>query len=154
MLWNKVMLIYDGSESSLRAVEYVAKMFGKTEGLQVTILGVHERIPRHDLKDTSPVVDKLQAQLSSMEREVARGQARIMEAKALLSKAGVDEEAINIKFVERKQAAYKDIAAEAVKGGYGTLIIGRRETKSFVLAGGDVAKALLGRLKSHAVCVV
>ena len=27
MLWNKVLLIFDSSESSLRAVEYVAKMF-------------------------------------------------------------------------------------------------------------------------------
>ncbi|MFH1091362.1 MAG: universal stress protein, partial [Pseudomonadota bacterium] len=123
MLWNKILLIYDGSENSLRAVEYLAKMFGHTEGVQVTILGVHEKVPRHDFKDTSPVVDKLQRQIVSMEVEIERGQTLVQEAKVLLARAGVDEAAITVKYVERKQSAVKDIISEAEQGGYGTLIL-------------------------------
>jgi hypothetical protein len=155
MLWNKVLLIFDGSEASLRAVEFVAKILGKTEGLRVTIFGLHERIPRHDLKDSSPVVDKLQASLTTMELEVERGQARLYDSKKLLAKSGVDDSAIGVKFIERKSSALKDILAEAESGGYGTVVLGRSEHKGGLLTGGgDVAKDLAASAKGRAVIVV
>lgn len=154
MLWNRVLLVYDGSESALRAVEYVAKMFGRTEGIHVTIFGVHEKIPRHDFKDTSPVVDKLQRQISSMQIEIERGQARIKESKALLARSGVAEGAISIKYVERKQSGTKDVLAEVKEGGYGTVVVGRSESKGLMLTGGDIAKDLIGASKDFSVCVV
>ncbi|MEW5725681.1 MAG: universal stress protein [Thermodesulfobacteriota bacterium] len=154
MLWNKILLVYDGSESALRATEYIAKMFGKTEGLQVTIFGLHERVPRHDFKDTSPVVDKLARHLTAMEREIERGQARIKEAKALLAKAGPPESSISIKYSEMKKSAVKDILAEAKNGGYGTIVVGRSEAGGFILAGGNVAKDLAAQAKGFGVIVV
>lgn len=154
MLWNHILLVYDGTENSLRSAEYIAKMFGQTEGVKVTIFGVHEKIPRHDFKDTSPVVDKLQKQISAMEIEIGRGQARIKESKNLLAKAGVQESAINIKFVERKQSALKDIKEEADKGGYGTIVIGRSDEKGLVLSGGSVARDLVAQCKDQAVIVL
>ena len=154
MLWNKILLIYDGSEGSLRATEYVAKMFGKTEGVKVTIFGVYEKIPRHDFKDTSPVVDKLQKQFTSMELEIERGQIRIQEAQTLLAKAGMDPKAINSKYTERKQSAVRDIIQEAEDGGFGTLVVGRTDQKGFILAGGGVAKDLVGSVKDRVVIVV
>jgi len=154
MLWNKILLVFDGSENSLRAAEYVAKMFGKTEGIQVTIFGVYGKIPRHDLKDTSPVVDKLQRQISSMEMEAERGHARIKESKALLAKVGVPEQAINVKYVERKASAAKEVAAEAAQGGYGTIVVGRTDAKGFALAGGNIAKDLASLIKDRVICVV
>ena len=154
MLWNKILMVYDGSESSLRATEYVAKMFGKTEGLKVTIFGVHEKIPRHDFKDTSPVVDKLQKQIASMEIGIELGQKQIQDSKVLLARSGVDEAAITTKYMERKSSAAKDIIAEAEKGGYGTIVVGRGEEKGFILAGGNVAKDLVSQAKDVAVCVV
>ncbi|MBU2549290.1 MAG: hypothetical protein KKB20_12805 [Proteobacteria bacterium] len=154
MLWNKVLLIFDSSENSLRAVEYVAKMYGKTEGLQVTIFGIYEKVPRHDFKGTSPVVDKLHSKLATMEIEIARGQARIKEAQTLLAKAGIDSKAISIKYMERKTSAAKDAAAEARDGGYGTIIVGRGDSKGYILAGGNIAKDLVSQLKDRAVCVV
>jgi len=154
MLWNKILLVFDGSENSLRAAEYVAKMFGKTEGIQVTIFGVYDKIPRHDLKGTSPVVDKLQRQISSMEIEIDRGQTRIKESQALLAKVGLPQEAINFKYVERKASAAKEVAAEAAQGGYGTIVVGRTDAKGFILAGGNIAKDLVSLIKDRTVCVV
>jgi len=154
MLWNRILLIYDGSEGALRATEYVAKMFGQTEGVQVTIYGLHEKIPRHDLKDTSPVVEKLQTKLSAMEIEIERGQRRILESKKLLAKAGMDESAIQVKYLERKQSAIKEIATEADQGEYGTLVVGRNEHSQGVLAGGNVVKDLVNQIKDRAVLVV
>ena len=154
MLWNKILLVYDGSENSLRASEYVAKMFGKTEGVQITIFGVHEKIPKHDFKGTSPVVDKLQRQITSMELDLERGQARILESKTLLAKAGVAESSINVMYGEIKQSVVKDVLAEADKGGYGTIVVGRSDDKSFVLSGGNVAKDLISRAKDLAICIV
>ena len=154
MLWNKILLVFDSSESSLRAVEYTAKMFGKTEGAQVTIFGVQEKIPKHDLKNTSPVVDKLQRQITAMQLELERAQARTKEAKALLARAGMDESAVTTKFVERKSSAAKDILAEAEDGGFGTIVIGRSDKPGLILAGGNIAKDLVSAAKNHAVCVV
>ena len=154
MLWNKILLVYDGSENSLRASEYVAKMFGKTEGVQITIFGFHDKIPKHDLKGTSPVVDKLQRQITSMELDMERGQARILESKSLLSKAGVAESSINVMYNEIKQSAAKDVLAEAKKGGYGTIVVGRGDDKGTILAGGNVAKDLISKGKDIAVCVI
>lgn len=154
MLWNKILLVYDGSENALRATEFVAKMLGKTEGIQVTIFGVHEKIPRHDFKGTSPVVDKLERQITSMQLEVERGQARIKDAKVLLAKSGPKESAISIKYVERKRTSVKDIIAEAKAGGYGTIVVGRGDAGGFLLAGGNVAKDLAAMAKNHCVIVV
>ncbi|MFH1137330.1 MAG: universal stress protein [Pseudomonadota bacterium] len=154
MLWNKILLVFDSSENSLRAVEYVAKMFGKTEGAQVTIFGVHEKIPRHDFRDASPVVEKLQRQITTMEMELERAQARTREAKALLARAGMDESAITSKFVERKASAVKDVLAEAESGGFGTIVLGRSDKQGLILAGGGLAKDLASQAKNHVVCVV
>jgi hypothetical protein len=153
MLWNKILLIYDGTENALRATEFVAKMFGKTEGVKVTIFGLYDKIPRHDLKDTSPVVDKLQRQISSMEIEIERGQARIKESKALLARAGMNDDFIGIKYIERKQSAIKDVMAEAEQGGYGTIVVGRGESGG-LLAGGNVAKELANQIKDRCICLV
>ena len=154
MLWNKILLVYDGSENSLRATEFVAKMFGKTEGVKVTIFGVHDRIPKHDFKDTSQVVDKLQAQITAMELEKERGQVRIEESKQLLARAGMDESAITVKYVERKQSPAKDIVEEAEKGQFGTIVLGQGESRGLFLSGGNVAKDLMSRSKGRAICVV
>ena len=154
MLWNKILLVYDGSENSLRAAEYVAKMFGKTEGVQINIFGVYDKIPKHDFKGTSPVVDKLQRQITSMELDMERGQARILESKTLLAKAGVAEGSINVMYNEIKQSAAKDVLAEAEKGGYGTIVVGRDDDKGFILGGANVAKDLVARAKDLAICVI
>lgn len=154
MLWKKILFLHDGSESSLRASEYVAKMFGKTEGVQVTIFGIHEKLPRHELKGESPVVDKLQSKITSMELEIERGQARVAEAKALLARSGVAETAISVRFMERRtSSAAKDVQEEAESGGYGTIVIGRGEG-SGLLAGGNIAKEVLSLLKDRAVCLI
>ncbi len=153
MLWSKVLLVYDGSENSLRAVEYVAKVLGRNEGLKVTIFGVHEKIPRHDLQGTSPVVDKLQRQISAMRQETERGQARLKESKILLAKGGIPEQSIDVKYGERKQSLVKDIITEAQNGGYGTIVVGKGESKG-LMSGGNIGKDLVAAVKDQAVCVV
>lgn len=154
MLWSKILLIYDGSENALRATEYTAKMFGKVDGAQVTIFGLHEKLPKHDLKDTSPVVEKLGRQISSMEIEIERGRTRIQDAKKLLAKAGMEERNITVKFKERKHSVVKDVIEEAEAGGYGTLVIGRGETTSIVMAGGAAAREIISAIKDRVICVV
>ncbi len=154
MLWNKVLLIYDGTENGIRAAEYAAKMFAQTTGIQITILGVHEKIPRHDLKDTSPVMEKLERQIASMQIQIEKGRTGIQEAKALIVKTGLAEDLVNVRFEERKESAAQHVIEAVNQGGFGTIIIGRGESDDQMLAGGNIVDDLLDEIKDRAVCVV
>ena len=154
MLWNKILLIYDGTENSLRTVEFTANMFRRTEGASVTILGIFEKIPQHDLQNTSPIVDKLKHGIISMEIDVERGQNQILEYKKLLLRSGFDEHNIAVKYVERKASAAKDIIAEVEAGGYGTILMARGESRGALTGGSGVIKELTAQLTTQALIVV
>ena len=154
MLWNRILLLYDNSPTSLKAVEYVGKMFGKVQGISVTLIGVAEHIPGHDLEGDAPGMEKLRASFHSMEIETEKMKAQMGGAVALLAKAGVQCERIDMKFHESRSLA-KEIISEVQDGGFGTLVMPyRASTNIFRILTGDLSTSVIKGLKGCTVCVV
>ncbi|MBI4776848.1 MAG: universal stress protein [Deltaproteobacteria bacterium] len=154
MLWNRVLLLYDNSPTSLKAVEYVGKMFGKVQGVSVTLIGVSEHIPGHDLEGDAPGMDKLRASFHSMEIKQEKMKAQIGGAVDLLAKAGIQCERIDMKFQETRHLA-KEIIREVQEGGFGTLVMPYRATTNiFSVLSGDLSSSVIKGLKGCTVCIV
>lgn len=43
MLWTKILIAFDSSQGSWRAVEYVGQMFGRVDGIKVNLCGFTTR---------------------------------------------------------------------------------------------------------------
>jgi hypothetical protein len=129
-------------------------MFGRDRDVEVTLYGVHEKIPEHDLDGTSQIVYKLKQRLSEMESEIEVAQVRIKDAKTRLTEAGFDESAVRVKFMEAHAAPVDDAKKEVQQGEYGTVVVARSERKGFVLGGTNVAKELADDVRDAVVIMV
>ena len=154
MLWNHILLAYDNSQQALRAVEYVGQMFGRVDNVKLTLFGVYDKVPEHDMIDT-PFTDQVRARISNLERERDKGRQHMEEAKKHLVRMGFSEDQVKIKYVEKNKGVAKDIIDEVKSGGYGTVVLGRKGMSN--LAGmllGSVSSGVIGNLVGATVCVV
>ena len=129
-------------------------MFGRVDNVKVTLFGVYEKVPEYDMVQT-PFTDQVKARISVMERERDKGREHMEEAKKHLVRMGFGEDQIKTKYVEKSKSIAKDIIDEVTKGGYGTVVLGRRGMSN--LAGmlfGSVSSGVIGNLQGATICVV
>lgn len=154
MLWTNVLLAYDNSQSALRAVEYVGQIFSKVEGAKVTLYSVHEKVPTLDMVDT-PFTGQVKGRVRALEREKEKGRLHMEEAKKHLMRQGFKEEQITVVYTERKKSIPKQIIDEVKKGGYGTVVLGRRgESNIKQMLFGSVSATVISNLTGATICVV
>jgi nucleotide-binding universal stress UspA family protein len=122
---HKVLIAVDGSAASLNAVRYAATMLHLIPDLHFVLLFVLPAVPPYLLEG---VTDKAklakiqqleQAGHALGERVLAKGRERLLDLK-------VPSERIEVKNLPRVSVRAKDILAEAEKGRYDALLVGRR----------------------------
>ncbi len=154
MLWTNVLLAYDNSQTALRAVEYVGQMFGKVEGVKVTLFSVYDKVPEYDMVDT-PYTEQVKGRIRALEREKETGRMRLEEAGQHLIRMGFAEDQVQVKYVEKKRSIPKQIIDEVKKGQYGTVVVGRRgESNIRNMLFGSVSAAVISNLSGATICVV
>lgn len=126
MLWKRVLIGFSNSQGSLKAVEYAAMMFGPLDGVEMALVGLHEKIPAHDIpQERSPFYKEVASRLASLETDREKGRGFIDNAKNHLIKMGVDADRLTVVYQERKSNNIgKDLAAMARSEGYGTVVLG------------------------------
>jgi nucleotide-binding universal stress UspA family protein len=147
----KVMLAVDGSEPSLRAVDHLGFMVGENDQIKVTLFHVTP-----SLRDYC-VID-FEEKESGVEQIIARGAKQCIDhfyarAQANFTEAGLQENQIELKVVKRVVDIGKAISDEARKGGYGTVVIGRRGVHGAFFMG-SVSRYVLDKTSGLAVWVV
>ncbi len=148
---DKVMLAVDGSESSLRAVDHLAFMLSGNSEVFVTLFHVRPKV-----QDFCEI--DFDQETAEIEDVVAQGAKRCIDqfyahACKHFAQAGLAENQIEIKTVDRLYNVGKTVLAEAQQGDYGTVVIGRRGTeKSFFL--GSVSRYVVNKLSNAAVWLV
>ena len=130
---RKILIAVDASENAARAVGYVADLLGASNGFEVTVLYI-ERPPNRDLfADEASWVEAGQAQ-------ELRIRTFLQQAKTTLTSRGLSPGSVTIAYVPHCQSPVNDAAAECSigtsiardilqfqqRGGFGTLVIGRR----------------------------
>jgi len=154
----KLLIALDKSEGAWRAVEYVAKTFARTPEVEVTLLHILGGLPPafwddgHILSDKERenrqrLIDNWQA-----ERE-KEWQGLVSKATDVLKAAGVP--AVNAKFTPKYYDEAEDIVNEAVEGGFGTIVMGRRGLgKAKTLLLGSVTNKVVQNSRGRAVIIV
>ena len=147
-----VMAAVDGSESSFRAVDHLAFMFGGNDRVNITFFHVAPR-----LADFCPI-DFKDTDTSTLEEMIQQGDKACVDrffAHALkkLEDAGIAQHQVRIEVREGGFSAGKAILEAYRKGRFGTLIIGRRgmDKKFFT---GSVSRHLINRFSDGALWVV
>ena len=156
----KLLIALDSSEGAWRAVEYVAKTFGKTAGVQVTLLHILAGLPPAFWDDGHVLQDKEREArkrlVASWQQEQEKNwQDLVGKAHQLLTKAGLAPEAVANKFKPKHFDVADDIVDEAQAGGYDTVVMGRRglgRAKSLLL--GSVTRKVVDGSKGCAVTIV
>ena len=149
---GKLMIAADGSEASLRAVDHVSfVMSGDTE-TSVTLVHV-----KSNARNTCGI-EVEDAPDTELEDIIVRGDKACIDqfySRALkkFTQAGVAEERVRFETIEGRIRIGKAIMDYAEKGGYDTLVVGRRGmNKSFFM--GSVSRYLINNLSNGALWVV
>jgi nucleotide-binding universal stress UspA family protein len=152
MLWTNILLAYDNSQASLRAVEYVGQMFSQVEGARVILYSVYDKPPEYDMVET-PFTNQVKGRIQALHREKEEGRLRLEEAKRHLVKLGFSEDQVSLEYVEKKKSVAKQIVDKARQEQCGTVVIGRQgDVRSLVF--GSVAESVIGSISGATVCVV
>jgi nucleotide-binding universal stress UspA family protein len=158
---EKILIAFDGSDNSRRAVAYTAAMTGGGPERRITVAAI-ERPPDRDLYPDD----------ASWKEECARRVTQIHEALAdartMLLGAGLPEEWVETRFVESCRSPLREsrecsigtsIALEILRlagdGGFGTVVVGRRGvSKQEEFLFGSVSTKIIQAAKGMAVWVV
>ncbi|MFZ5453275.1 MAG: universal stress protein [Thermodesulfobacteriota bacterium] len=157
---QKIMVALDASEGAWRAVEYVARTFDQTPGVEVTLLHILSGLPPAFWDDGHILEEKERA---ARERMIAQWQADqeknwlglVAKAKDTMVAAGIPAAAVEAKFKPKYYDVAEDIINEAVSAGCSTVIMGRRGLgKAKALLLGSVTSKVVHNAKGCAVTIV
>ena len=149
---KKVLVCVDASENAIRAVEHVGLMLGGTDSevtLFHTMTSLRHFIPVALLEEAD--------ELKNLWKEKSGEEISTYMEKArdILLNGGFNADKIVVKTTEGSRSPANDILNEALRNGYGTVVLGRRgisKVKEFFM--GSVTKKVLLHLNELAVWIV
>lgn len=154
----KLLIALDKSEGAWHAVEYVAQTFARTPEVEITLLHILGGLPPAFWDDGHILSDKERENRRRLidnwraERE-KEWQGLVTKATEVLKAAGLP--AVTSKFTSKYFDEAEDIVNEAVEGGFGTIVMGRRglgAAKSLLL--GSVTNKVVQNSRGRAVIIV
>ncbi|MBW1709428.1 MAG: universal stress protein [Deltaproteobacteria bacterium] len=157
----KVMMAVDGSESSLKAVDHVAYMFGNNPQAEVHFLHVVPKLQDVcpiDLDNTGESLKGMESEIEMLDAELLQGSQACMDdftprATQILREAGFSSDRITVEVREVVLGVAVTILKAAQEGGYGTIVLGRRGMgRSHFL--GSVSDRVIRRATGQAIWVV
>jgi nucleotide-binding universal stress UspA family protein len=158
---KKILIAIDGSEGSLKAVEYVGRQFSGVPDVRVTLFHVLSGLPPEFWDEGHIFSEKERASRKEVEEQWLAQQQKKFEpilqtAREMLSGHGIAPEQIDARFAFETIAIVPDcIVAEAKDGGYQTLVIGRcgqHHARHLIL--GSNTSTIVQYGSGLAVCVV
>jgi 2,4-dienoyl-CoA reductase-like NADH-dependent reductase (Old Yellow Enzyme family)/nucleotide-binding universal stress UspA family protein/Tfp pilus assembly protein PilZ len=132
--WEKILIAMGDSERSLEAVEYAAHMIGP--GKKVTLFSI--------------VTSDSAEETIQQERQSLMAQAR-----GLLESAGIRGEDIDTKILSIKKGIERGIVDEIEKGGYGSVILGKRGvSRTHEVLFGSISNHIIHHAKRCGIWIV
>lgn len=152
----KVLIALDESDTSFKVVKYARRFLGRTEDVNITLFTVLPGISFPDRFLDEALKKKHQVKAKHyFEQESKRMHELFEKAQAPLIEAGIRPENITTKFSFVKVGIARDIIDEIQKGGYDTVVVGRKglsKIQEFLI--GSVSHKLLQYAKDFTVWVV
>lgn len=156
---QKILIAMDSSKGAWRAVEYVAKAFGGTQGVQIMLLHVLSGLPPAFWDDGHILAEKERESRQRLKANWQKDQEKkwlnlVKKARDRLTTAGIPEDAVVNKFKPKYFDVAEDILREAETGSFDSIVMGRRglgTAKSLVL--GSVTLKVMQNAKGRAVTI-
>jgi nucleotide-binding universal stress UspA family protein len=151
----KVLCAVDGSEGALKAVDHLGFMLGHNPETEISLFHVGASLANYCPLDFEVSEEEL---AKKIEGDIMTGEAECMDdfmvrAVKVLEDGGLGRDQIKTVNREGGLSVPAAIVDEAAKGGYGTIVLGRRgESRSFFL--GHVSDKVLGKAADAAVWIV
>jgi len=157
---EKMLIAFDGSDCSFRAVDYSGRHFSCLQDLRVVLLHVipyppaplwdDGHIPGSEEKEFR---DRLLSQWLTDQK--TRFEELFRQAIKILTDKGISPDRIEIKSISDSVDAAESILEEARDGGYQTIVMGRRGlSRAKRLFIGSVTNKIIGQGAGITVCVV
>ncbi|MCF8067216.1 MAG: universal stress protein [Desulfobacterales bacterium] len=148
---QKIMIAVDGSESAMRVVDHVSFMLKDNSDADITLIHVQPKLGDYHAIDFNDETEALGELI--VEGEQRRVNNFFSHARKKFNDAGIHEGQLHIKDVACRFNVGKAIIAEAEKGNFGTIAIGRSGiSKSFFF--GSVSNYVLENASNCAVWLV
>jgi nucleotide-binding universal stress UspA family protein len=148
----RILLALDQSNDAMQAVEYVATTL---DGSAFTVTLFHVVRDFNFLDQRFGTVINLTHKKEWVEEAKLAVKPVFEEARGRLVDAGLDPKRINTKLIEGASSRAGAIVEEATKGGYGTIVVGRRGvSKVYEFLMGRVSNKVIQMAKDQAVWVV
>ncbi len=149
--WSeRVLVALDLGEAGFKVADHVAFVFSGAENPKITLLHV---VYPFGISQRTELLSEIELKL--MEEEERSTREFFEGVKEVFEEAGISPEAIEIKIVKSVFGPASAILREARKGGYGTVVVGRRGRGGFKgLLLGSVSAKLISTLKDRTVWVV
>ena len=150
----KMLIALNDSSSAMKAVEYVARQFGKTGDAQVSLVHVLPNLPAifwdegHILSENEKQERKKMVD-GWLDLQKARIEPLFRKAVGLLTAKGMPAASIATKFVSDSTDAADSILEEARDGRYEVVVVGRSHHSPKHLLG-----AIAGKIANHGSGVV
>ena len=148
---QRILVAVDGSESSYRAIDHVGFMLSENPEIKYSLF--HVSPDAEDIDAISFAKDD-----PDIQDIVTKGSERLMgkffaDAEQKLKDAGIAADRVEIITTKRKAKVGKMILAEAKKGDYGTVVVGRRGADQSHFFG-SVSRYVTERITDRALWLV
>lgn len=154
---KKILIAFDESENSMRAVEFVGTSF--CPDAKVKLLNVlldTEALCAMESPELTPYFKSEQSAFCTLEDKKKQVVSKAMEhARQALVNAGFATENVEVRTIVRKKGVARDIIQEAADGGFDLIVLGKQGLsgfKEFFL--GSVPQKVLYGAKSASVLLV
>jgi nucleotide-binding universal stress UspA family protein len=146
---RKILISIDESTTSQRALQYVGRLIGTIPGFDITVLHIIEDPPEDFFPNKN-------ARKKYFDEKTGIAKDLLNNAQKTLQSNGIPGDSIHIISEIR---AYRSLATsileEQKNGGYGTLVVGRRDrSKQEEILLGSVSRRIVQTAKNCAIWVV
>jgi nucleotide-binding universal stress UspA family protein len=147
---DKFLVAIDLSKNSLKAVDYVAEVMSCHSGTDITLLNIIKEVS----EDLVPNREERRRAVEAARQETLRW---MEEASNRFTRRGIPEKQLHVKIqvCDSRVHVAELILLEQQKGGYGTVVIGRRgisKREEFIF--GSVSNKVVHEARNCTVCVV
>lgn len=128
---NKVLLTVDGSEESLAVVRYVSESL-QPANAEVLVFQVMSKVPEvfWDLGKDPAWLPKIEAVREYEQKQEGLAAAFMIKSVEMFKQAGFKEGSISTRIGVQQEGIARDVVAEAKRGSYGVLVVGRGKSAS------------------------
>ena len=152
----KMLIALDDSEYAMKVVDYVAST-AKPAFFNITLFTVLPLVSSNLEKEFAlpHFAEKLVELKWLVSEKKKMAEEIVKKCKTILLDAGFPDDKIEVKIQDKEVGIARDIIAEARKGDYDTLVVGRRglsATAAFVL--GSVSNKIVQSIRNRALWLV